>query len=145
MRRAVASAVLLIAVVWARAASAADVTVTITGVRDGLGVVRVAICPRAEFLRPHCPYVGHGPAVAGDVRVTIADVPPGVYAAQAYQDANNNNILDRNWLGLPKEGMGFSNNAPMRFGPPSFGDAAFTIGTGNAAISFRLRYFTGRL
>jgi uncharacterized protein (DUF2141 family) len=142
MRIAWASAVLLIGAAWAQSATAAQVTVTITDVRDSRGVVRVAICPRAEFLHPQCPYVGYAPSVTGTVRVTIDGVPPGVYAAQAYQDANDNRILDRNWLGLPKEGMGFSRNAPIHLGPPAFNAAAFTLGSGNAAISFRLRYFT---
>jgi uncharacterized protein (DUF2141 family) len=123
-------------------AHAASVTVTVTGVRDNRGVVRVAVCPHADFLKPHCPYFGLAPSKPGSVAVTIKDVPPGVYAAEAFQDANDSGILDRNWLGLPRKGMGFSNNAPMRFGPPSFDDAAFTIGTGDIVISFRLRYFT---
>jgi uncharacterized protein (DUF2141 family) len=132
----------LVAMSFAVEAQAASVTVTVTGVRDSRGVVRVAICPRADFLHPHCPYFAYSPSETGVVRVTINNVPPGVYAAEAYQDANDNGILDRNWLGLPKEGMGFSNNAPMRFGPPRFDDAAFALGSGASAISFRLRYFT---
>ena len=135
--------VLVVVSAFAVQAEAACVTITVTGVRDSRGVVRVAVCPRVDFLRPHCPYVGHSPSRAGSVVVTIKNVPPGVYAAQAYQDAADNGVLDRNWLGLPREGMGFSNDAPMRFGPPAFKDAAFTLGTGDLAVSFHLRYFTG--
>jgi uncharacterized protein (DUF2141 family) len=135
--------VLVAVMAFAVQAQAASITVTVTGVRDNRGLVRVAVCPRADFLQPHCPYFGYVPSETGSVMVTISDVPPGVYAAQAYQDANESGVLDRNWLGMPKEGMGFSNNAPMHFGPPSFNDAAFTLGTGNIALSFRLRYFTG--
>ena len=135
--------ILLAAIFVAVQAQAASVTVTITGLRDSRGMVRVALCPRADFLHPRCPYFGLSPSESGSVVVTIKNVPPGVYAAQAFQDANDNGILDRNWLGLPMEGMGFSNNAPMRFGPPSFDDAAFTLGLADAAVSFRLRYFGG--
>jgi uncharacterized protein (DUF2141 family) len=133
--------VLLVALFVTMEAQAATVTVTITDVRDSRGVVRVAVCPRADFLHPRCPYVGLTRSETGSVVVTIKNVPPGVYAAQAFQDAKDTGILERNWLGLPKEGMGFSNNAPMRFGPPNFSDAAFALGAGDAAISFRLRYF----
>ncbi|WP_428488147.1 DUF2141 domain-containing protein [Rhodopila sp.] len=125
----------------APAAFGAQVVVTVTGVRDDLGTVRVAICPRTDFLKPACPYSGRTPARVGTVVVTIDDVPPGLYAAQAYQDANNNGILDRNWLGFPQEGMGFSNNALFKLGPPSFVDAAFTVTADTIRISFRLRYF----
>jgi uncharacterized protein (DUF2141 family) len=114
----------------------------ILNVRDSRGVVRVAICARAQFLHPHCPYVGHAPSAVGTVRVVVDGVPPGIYAAQAFQDANANGILDRSWLGLPMEGMGFSNDARMRFGPPAFSDAAFKLGVDDVSISFRLRYLT---
>ena len=143
MKTALAAAVLMVPLAAGGAARAAAMTITITGVRDGRGVVRVAICPKAEFLAPHCPYFGVVAAKAGSVTVTIDGVPPGIFAAQAYQDSNDNGILDRNWLGMPKEGMGFSNDAPMHFGPPSFGDADFALGHADAHISFRLRYFSG--
>ena len=143
MRLAAGSFAALAVLVSAAQAEAASVTVTVTGVRDSRGVVRVAICPRGDFLHLHCPYYGHSPSKAGSVAVTINTVPPGVYAAEAYQDSNDNGLLDRNWLGLPLEGMGFSNDAPMNFGPPSFDDAALTVGGASIVISFRLRYFTG--
>ena len=54
-------------------------------------------------------------------------VSPGSYAIQAYHDENDNLTVDRNFLGLPNEAIGFSNNAPMRFGPPHFEDAEVII------------------
>lgn len=135
-------AILLLALITgAQSALAAEVEVTVTGVRDGRGTVRVAICPLAEFLMPVCRYIGYAPAQAGTVVVMIKDVPPGIYAAQAYQDANDNSILDRNWLNWPEEGMGFSNDPPFRFGPPAFADAAFSLTASNSRISFKLRYY----
>jgi uncharacterized protein (DUF2141 family) len=122
-------------------AQGAQVTVTVSGVRDAQGTVRVAICPEPDFLKRTCPYVANAPARAGSVVVTVKDVPPGVYAAQAYHDANDNGVLDRTLLGMPAEGMGFSNNARMMFGPPKFGDAAFTVGTADTAITFYLKYY----
>ena len=44
---------------------------------------------------------------------------PGVYAAQAFHDENMNDKVDRNVLGLPTVGIGFSNDAPFRFGERS--------------------------
>ena len=138
----ICKAILLLAwIIGAQSALAAEVEVTVSGVRDGRGTVRVAICPLAEFLKPVCRYVGHVPARAETVVVTVKEVPPGIYAAQAYQDANDNNILDRNWLNLPEEGMGFSNDPPFRFGPPAFADAAFSLTAGKGRISLRLRHY----
>jgi uncharacterized protein (DUF2141 family) len=123
------------------AAPTASISVTVTGVRNDRGDVRVAICPQADFLAEQCPYNGLAPAHAGAVTVTISGIPPGVYAAQAYHDENRNGEVDRSLLGLPEEGIGFSRDAPINFGPPRFADAAFRLVPGHAAISFRLRYF----
>ena len=86
---------------------------------------------------------GHGraPAASGQAQVVVRGIEPGVYAVQAFHDENGNFDLDRNFLGMPQEGMGFSNDAPMRFGPPSFEDAAIKIDAGGAATRLRLRYF----
>ncbi len=114
--------------------------VTVTGVRSAAGHVLVAICDKATFLQPSCEYHGRVAAVAGSVVVRITGIPPGTYAAQAYQDENDNNKIDRNVLGIPAEGIGFSNDARMLFGPPSFNEAAFVLTQGGGTISFRLRY-----
>ena len=136
-----AAALLASAILPAPAAQATTVLVTVTGVRNDRGKVLVALCTQATFLRPHCPWRGHSPAMPGTVLVRIDGVPPGTYAAQAFHDENGNGKLDRTMLGLPKEAMGFSNNAPMRLGPPKFDVAAFTVGPNGAAITFALRYF----
>lgn len=115
--------------------------VTVTGLRSAKGHVLVAICDRSHFLQETCPYRGRTQAEVGSVTVHVAGVPPGVYAAQGFQDENDNGKIDRTVFGLPAEGIGFSRNAPMRFGPPSFDAAAFSLGAAGGVISFSLRYF----
>jgi uncharacterized protein (DUF2141 family) len=122
-------------------AQASTVVVNVGGVRSELGHVLVALCTRADFLQPHCRWKGKVRATIGAVTVRIKDVPPGRYAAQAFHDENDNGTLDRNFFGLPKEAMGFSNNAPIHLGPPRFDVAAFTVTPGTTEISFSLRYF----
>ena len=122
-------------------AAAATVVVTVTNVRNDHGNVLVALCTKATFLRPHCPWRGHAAAQRGQVEISIENVPPGTYAAQAFHDENGNGKLDRSMLGLPKEAMGFSNNAPMRMGPPRFDAAAFIVAPQGTSIGFALRYF----
>jgi uncharacterized protein (DUF2141 family) len=121
-------------------ARAAHVHVMVSGVRNARGHVLVAICSRAEFLQPHCAWQGGAPARAGIVTVDIADVPPGLYAAQAFHDEDDNKKLERSFFGLPEEGMGFSRDARMRFGPPAFADAAFAVG-GDVAVQVALHYY----
>lgn len=117
------------------------VTVMVSGVRSNAGHVLVAVCDKASFLEPSCRYTGRVPASNGAVTVRIEGVPPGVYAAQAFQDENDNGRIDRTLLGIPREGLGFSNDAKMSFGPPSFEAAAFSLGPNGVSITFALRYF----
>ena len=125
----------------AGAARAATVQVSVQGVRNDRGHVLVALCSKAEFLRPHCAWRGRAQAHTGTVTVTIDAVPPGLYAAQAFHDENGDGLLNRNLLGLPKEAMGFSRDAPMRLGPPRFADAAFAVGGDVTRVTFTLKYF----
>lgn len=122
-------------------AAAAELEVTLEQVATDAGNLLVAVCTRDTFLRRGCPYTGRAPAVAGEAQVVVRGIEPGVYAVQAFHDENNNFDLDRSFLGMPREGIGFSNDAPMRFGPPSFEDAAIEIDAGGAATRLRLRYF----
>ena len=65
--------------------------------------------------------------VSGDSQqLVFTDVAEGQYAIKIMHDANNNGELDRNIMGIPSEGYGFSNNAGQ-FGPASFKDAAFAV------------------
>lgn len=82
------------------------------------------------------------PALAGKTIVTISNVQPGTYAVQAFHDENHNGKVDRALFGIPKEGVGFSNDAPIRLGPPKWKDAQFQLGD-DKGIAFKLRYFIG--
>lgn len=52
-------------------------------------------------------------------------VGAGTYAIAVLQDLNDSNSLDKNRLGIPKEPLGFSNNAKIRFRAPTFDEAKF--------------------
>jgi uncharacterized protein (DUF2141 family) len=132
---------LLCALFLSGPAAAATIVVTVHGVRNDHGQVRVALCPAANFLQPTCPWFGSAQAHPGDVRVTVSHVPPGTYAAEAFHDENDNGKLERSFFGLPEEGMGFSNDAPMHFGPPKFDAAAFQVDAADKEIGFRLKYY----
>ena len=81
------------------------------------------------------------PAQQGETTAIIAGMQPGTYAAQVYFDENDNDQLDRNFIGIPREGVGFSNNPSFTFHAPSFADSAFIYDGVSGAISVRLRYY----
>ena len=123
----------------AAAAHAADVKVTVERVPNARGKVHVDICDEARFLGPDCAYAAAVAARRGRVVVTVANVPPGRYAAVVYHDENSNGDLDVNALGMPKEAYGFSNDPPMLMGPPLFKDAAFDVKDKDVALTVRLK------
>lgn len=55
------------------------------------------------------------------------DLPEGNYALSVFLDENNNNVLDKNFLGIPKERFGFSNNPPISTGAPGFYDCEVEV------------------
>lgn len=59
--------------------------------------------------------------------VVFKNVPEGVYAVTAFHDENNNNKLDTNIFGIPKEEYAVSNNAKNRFSAPKYKDARFGL------------------
>ena len=135
------SAVAALAV--AAPATAAIVEVAVTGVADSRGHVRVELCTRETFLTEDCPYQGAAPAKVGSTVVRIAEVPPGVYAAQAFHDETDQGVIHQNLLGVPRERVGFSNDAPLRVRGPRFKDAAFSVGDEFKRITLRLRRLFG--
>jgi len=128
----------IMVVVMAPAAVAADLRVEVGGLRNGNGTIYAAVCTEQEFLKPVCTYFGSAPATDGVV--TVTGVPPGTYAVQVVHDENDNRTLDRPGF-LPTEGMGFSRDAPMRFGPPQWRDASFVLEDPGATVRLTMRYF----
>jgi len=68
-------------------------------------------------------------------------IKPGTYAVAVRHDANGNNELDANALGIPTEGWGVSNNAdPGPTSPPTFDAASFEFNGAVKVINVALRY-----
>lgn len=141
--RAVNSALVSALAVGLTAASAraGEVDVEVSNLKASTGHLRVAICPETEFLQPHCTFHQAVAAAKGTVTVRFTGIPPGVYAAQAYLDEHDWGEIRRDMLGFPEQGIGFSNDAPMRFGPPRFDEARFTVGNAPVQVHITLRYY----
>jgi uncharacterized protein (DUF2141 family) len=133
--------VLALLLSWPVVGLTANLTVKVEGIDGSKGHVLVAVCTGDQFLGASCTSTGKVPAAPGAVTILLTNVVPGVYAVQAFHDENDNMDIDRSLLGFPREGIGFSNDAPMRYGPPRFSDAAITIGEADSATRLKMRYF----
>ena len=73
-------------------------------------------------------------------RCDFENIPPGKYAIAVIHDENMNGKLDANWLGIPKEGYGFSNTAKGVVGAPLFSAASFPYDGKNLDLTISLNY-----
>ena len=64
----------------------------------------------------------------------------GEYAVSVYHDENNDKVMNTNFLGIPKEGVGASNNAKGRFGPPKYKNAKFYFNGNSQTINISIIY-----
>lgn len=74
----------------------------------------------------------------GALKVSIDDLPPGQYALSCFHDVNGNGKLDTNWMGIPNEPYGFSNNARPKFRAPNWGEASFDFKEMGGSMKIRL-------
>ena len=119
------------------------VNLVLTGLRTSAGEVRVCVwhegkgfpdCRKGDDVR-----MLTAPA-APKVRLAVAGLAPGSYAVSVIHDENGNRRLDKNFLGIPTEGVGFSHNPRVTFGPPDFAKASFDATT-EATQIIQMKYF----
>ena len=73
--------------------------------------------------------------------LSIPNLKYGKYAIAVLHDEDNNGEMTTGFLGLPREGYGYSNNAKVNFGPPKFENASFLLNKTDEEISIEIRYF----
>lgn len=112
--------------------------VTISNIRVTKGSIRLALYSGpADFMKKH--KAVREVAVNGPtLNMVFENLEPGEYAISCYHDINDNKKLDSNFMGIPREPYGFSNNARGTFGPPGFDDAQFTV-KGNTKQSISVK------
>ena len=124
-------------------ASSHWLNLTIDNLRSGKGVVMLTLYPddEARFLKPMGSlYVTRVPARAGTSHACIHVPQPGAYGLALYHDENANGKIDRNGLGIPKEGFGFSNNPRIIMSAPGFKSVRFLAGPAATSLRIRMNY-----
>ncbi|NBC84078.1 MAG: DUF2141 domain-containing protein [Bacteroidetes bacterium] len=79
------------------------------------------------------------PITNGKARFSL-NFKPGEYALAFFHDENDNDELDANFIGIPKEGVCASNNAQSRMGPPKYEDARFMVSGGEKDMFVKMTY-----
>ena len=124
-----------------QAVNAADVILTVDGISSTRGTLMLELADSEASWQNRAPPVAIGQATPADqsVTYTFRDVKPGTYALSIFQDENNNGKFDTNFLGIPKESWGFSNN-PHVMRKATFDEAKFSVEQKNVAITIHLRH-----
>jgi uncharacterized protein (DUF2141 family) len=142
MTRTTASRLILIAALAlpfaASALAGPGVTVNVKGIKAPKGFILIALHDEktwsgAAIARARVP------ANAATVTVTFAAPAPGRYGIKMFHDVDGDGAMATNMVGFPTEPFGFSNDAPVRFGPPSFADAGFDVGPNGATQTITLK------
>lgn len=110
-----------------------EIQVTITDIDSDKGMLYIALYNSEDTFLGKRYKSAISKIENGNVVVHFTDVPEGVYAVSVFHDENNNKKLDTNFMGIPKEDTGCSNNAKGFMGAPKWKDAKFEL-KGNTAV-----------
>lgn len=125
-----ASSLAMLGLLVAIPAAAATLEVSVTGLRSTGGEVGCALYPGAAGfpMEPARAVETWRPAVAGSVVCVFEALEPGRYAVAVSHDLNGNRRTDANFLGMPTEDWGVSNNVRPTLRAPRFEESAIDIG-----------------
>ena len=109
--------------------------IEISGIRNNQGVIMIQLLNSSQEVVDQV----KGVIKDDSCVVTFTNLAPSKYAIQYYQDENLNEKLDKNKLGIPTEGYGFSNDAYGMFGPKPFKYWLFDLNS-DKKVALRIKY-----
>lgn len=126
------------------AAQCPGMHVKILNIRNSTGTVACALFDSAEGFPEEYLRMATNVMIIkirkDQARCDFEDIPPGTYAMAVVHDENMNGKLDTNFLGIPLEGYGFSNDAKGPLGAPPFSAASFHYNGQNVELTMSLHY-----
>ena len=133
-------AVIFVPAILAQSAGQATVIVKVTGLRSEKGQVRIAVFNSSEK------WLGEQPVYSSTINVDsqsvtwkIYDVPYGDYGIAVFHDENKNGKMDKNFVGIPLEPYGFSNNVRVTLGPPTWEKSKFVVKGPTTEVSIEVK------
>ena len=120
-------------------AFSADVTVTLTGIKQLKGKLYLVVYDSQATLQRHKDSVEKRIIQVNETshKLIFSDLEQGEYGILVFQDLDGDQMLNKNLFGVPSEPYGFSNN-PQLMGPPKFSEIKFTVNDSNIQITINL-------
>lgn len=136
--------VVLLAVLPSATVSSQNVEITVTGIRNTNGYIAIGVFRDNEtfqkeeaFLKNRFPKTGISD---GELKVSIT-LEPGIYGISLLDDENSNGEMEYNFLGMPKEGFGFSDFYLKGITRPKFDDFKFSLDPDQKKkVTIKIRY-----
>ncbi len=123
--------------------SAGEIKVVMTDFRIDKGNAKIALFNSKEGF----PYDNKKALKLDKVKIknekaetVFKNISYGIYAIAVYHDENDNNKFDENWLGIPREGYGTSNNVNPAMRAPDYDEAKFELNSRNNEIHIIIKY-----
>jgi uncharacterized protein (DUF2141 family) len=111
-----------------------DLQVTVKNIKETTGTIRVGLFNNENDFLKKAVEGKVVKATANEVTIVFTNLKEGDYAVSVIHDKNENGELDSNFMGIPNEPYGFSNNAMGTFGPPSFEKAKVSVTTVKTSV-----------
>ena len=123
----------------ASGAATSIVRVDVEGIELYSGTLRAALVNSAEAYSDDAePIMVQSVRVGSRQEIVFQGVPFGTYAVKIFHDENDNEQLDTNFIGIPTEKYGFSNNARSKLGLPDFSDVKFEVNAPKLEIAIKV-------
>jgi len=124
--------------------NAEEVEVTITGLRNAKGNIVIGVFKDEATFQKETAFLSKSfikkEIVGGKMKVTIS-LEPGVWGLSLLDDENTSGLMEYNFLGIPKEGFGFSDYYHSGLTKPKFKDFKFSVEKGQKKqILIKIRY-----
>lgn len=114
-----------------------------SGIKNTTGKILIGVFNKTHKDFPDDKYIFkkfESKITSKDMEYKIASIPCGKYSIAVIHDENSNKKLDKNMIGIPKEGFGFSNNPGASAGPPAYENAEFTLPKDTNEMEITLQY-----
>ncbi len=152
MKKLLSASLLLLAVLGnimvsssAKAVPTSTLSVTVSGLKNQRGQVCLSLFASGKGF-PGSKGAVQTQCIKATATTLVVEFPNfkfGNYAVAVFHDTNGSGILHRNFLGIPTEEFGFSQNPTILTGAPKFEDAAVFVAGPQTKIEIQLQTFLG--
>ena len=122
--------------------SPANVLIEVSGFKNTRGTLNCRLFTKAaDFPDGEGMVTLRVPITGPNTSCSFSNVEPSTYAIAVVHDENGNGKLDKNFVGVPSEGYGVSNNKTYALSAPKWNESTFTLGANESkTLQVKLRY-----